>query len=89
MYVKQLMVAAFSLQINRIEIFELYQSVFENSFLLSAWPCLRHICPNLGYIARYVPFIQDRAATNWDAQLSESIFKTEFTPQSVYKLIDF
>ncbi|WP_394920489.1 DUF6783 domain-containing protein [uncultured Robinsoniella sp.] len=32
--------------------------------------------PNSGYIARYAPFIRDKSPTNWNAQLSESNFKT-------------
>ncbi|MHA9736471.1 DUF6783 domain-containing protein [Robinsoniella peoriensis] len=32
--------------------------------------------PNSGYIVRLSPFIRDKSPTNWNAQLSESIFQT-------------
>ncbi|MDU7028420.1 MAG: DUF6783 domain-containing protein [Clostridiales bacterium] len=34
--------------------------------------------PNSGYVARYASFIRVKSPTKWDAQMSESYFKTRF-----------
>ena len=41
--------------------------------------------PNSGCVARYAPFIRDKSPTNWNAQMSESNFKTR--SRAVQKVI--
>ena len=51
-------------------------SVSEKSFLKSASPTLRYILPHSVAVARYAALIRIKSPTNWDSQLTKSLFQT-------------